>query len=300
MADVGISVTLEFMSPEELFAGGPDGPVVGRWFDTVEFAWFGPFKPSGELYVCYNIPGPGNGWSGQNYTGYCNPAYDAAVIAAMSALTRTEALDLWKAAITTFTHDLPMLPLFSRVSVVAAIPDLAGFELNATENELWEVELWDIVATATITEDGGQLVSNSGDTAVTFPAGAVTGTVAVTFTPQVPASDPPSGLGTTSHFFDLNAVDETTGQYITSFDEAIMLTIRYNDVEIADLFEDTLGLYRWTGNVWEKIGARPGETYTLDIENNILTAYLLGLSRFGSMGVSINQRLYVPLMIRSD
>jgi peptide/nickel transport system substrate-binding protein len=303
MAAIGVSVTLEFWNPSEFFADGPDGPVFGRWFDTAEYAWIfsGVPQPGGGIYLCANIPDPGNGWVGrQNSTGYCNPAYDNAVRAALATLTRTEALAYWQAAIAVWTQDLPALPLHYRVNVAAGVPDLTGLELDPTESDLWNVELWDIVAAGTVTEGGGELVSNSGGTTVTFPAGAVAGTTIVTLTPQVAPTDPPPGLGVTSHFFELQAVDAATGQPITGFSEPVSVTVRYNDAEVADLFEHTLAPYRWTGSEWEQIGEQTGESYTLDIESDSLTMRLWRFSRFGHFGTAIQSRLFLPLALKSQ
>ncbi len=42
-------------------------------------------------------------------------------------------------------------------------------------------------------------------------------------------------------------------------------------------------LYRFEPSVndWKPIGYRPGETQTLDVDNNLITATVLGLSRLG-------------------
>ena len=80
----------------------------------------------------------------------------------------------------------------------------------------------------------------------------------------------------------------------------LTLTSEYADTDMVGVIEDTLALYRKVGREWEEIGARIGETYTLDIENNLLTAYLVGTSRFGEMTVRINLRpLFLPLVVRN-
>jgi len=302
MADIGISVTLEFWAFWDLFADGPDGPVKGRWFDTVEYAWLQDPPPDlpGSFFLCDRIPTPANGWEGENFSGYCSPTYDTLASAALNTLTRTEQLARWQDAIAFWTQELPALPLFYRVKVAAAtIPDLIGFEPNPTEFELWDVELWDTTTTGALTVDGGELQSNSGNTKMFFSVGAVDEAAVVHYVPQIPPADLPPGLGATSHFFELEALDQASGQLITGFVQPVSVTVRYNDVEIADLFEDTLAPYRWTGSEWEKIGSRSGETYTLDIENNLLTAQLLSFSRFGHFATPINSRLFLPVALKN-
>jgi hypothetical protein len=174
----------------------------------------------------------------------------------------------------------------------------AGFDLGADEvPPPGEVAVPDLPATLVYTDPQGS------PTTVQVPAGAVTETTTIRYLPKAPgaAEGIPSGLGLGGNPFDLDAYRD--GELPIpgfGFQKAVTLTIAYSDGDVRNVFEDTLALYRWTGDAWERIGARPGETYTLDIENNVLTAYLLGLSRFGSMGVSINQRLYLPLVLQGN
>jgi hypothetical protein len=77
----------------------------------------------------------------------------------------------------------------------------------------------------------------------------------------------------------------------------VTLTVEYSDADVAGLDEETLALHRWTGSGWEEIGERPPETYTLDVENNVLTAYLRRFSRFSTMGVTYP--VFLPLVLRS-
>jgi len=160
-----------------------------------------------------------------------------------------------------WTQELPALPLFYRVKVAAAtIPDLIGFEPDPTEFELWDVELWDTTTTGVLNVAGGEMHSNSGNTKMTFSVGAL---------------------------------DEATGLPIDQFDAPVSVTVHYNDVEIADLLEGTLAMYHRTeepGAEWE-----PVETQ-LDTVNNVMTAHLTSFSRFGGMGVAIQQRVYLPLL----
>jgi hypothetical protein len=138
-------------------------------------------------------------------------------------------------------------------------------------------------------------------TRLEVPAGAVTETVALVFTAVALPTEPISpGLRFAGHAFDLDAYQD--GELIPgfSFKTTVTLTIVYSDTDVAGVVEDTLALFRWTGDEWEEIGTRPPETYTLDIENNILTAYLLGFSRFGQFGTGVEHRLFLPLVLKNN
>jgi hypothetical protein len=150
-------------------------------------------------------------------------------------------------------------------------------------------------------EEGGTLVyTDTQDSLTTLdvPSDAVTDTTTIALTP-VDAVSLPQGLSFGGHAFDLDAFQN--GDLIPgfTFEKAVMLTVEYSDADMAWLDEETLALHRWTGSGWEEIGERPPETYTLDIENNRLTAYLLGFSRFSTMGVGVEYHVFLPLVLRN-
>jgi hypothetical protein len=131
------------------------------------------------------------------------------------------------------------------------------------------------------------------------PAGAVSETATLVYTPKAPQAltDLPPDLVFGGHVFDLDALRDGTIQVPGfSFNKAVTFSLVYTDTAISDVIEDTLALYRWTGGTWEKIGARLGETFTLDIENNQLTARLLSFSRFTQLGQERPQLVFLPLV----
>jgi hypothetical protein len=156
--------------------------------------------------------------------------------------------------------------------------------------------------TATVNSaGGGKLVYTDNQDSLTtldVPAGAVTDVTTIVFTP-VNAISLPQGLSFGGHAFDLDAY--RGGALIPgfTFQKVVTVTVEYSDADVAGLNEETLVLYRWTGSAWEEIGARPPETYTLDIESNRLTAYLRSFSRFSTMGVGKGYGIFLPLVLRN-
>jgi peptide/nickel transport system substrate-binding protein len=143
MADIGVEVTLDYLAAEVFFEDGPDGPLFGRRFDLGEFAWLTGVQPPVGLYYCTEVPGEENAWAGQNQTGWCNPEYDRIAKQASTTLEREESLPLYHQAQQIFSEELPVLPLFARVKVMASSPDLVNFKPNATVNsETWNIEAW--------------------------------------------------------------------------------------------------------------------------------------------------------------
>ncbi len=144
LAACGITVTLETMPAGDFFADGPAGPVFGRQFDLASFAWTANADPRCDRYASDEIPSTANGWSGSNVAGFSDAAYDAACQQAREALPGTPAYTVGhQEALRIFSEQLPAIPLFQRLKLAAARPELEGFAPDPTEeSELWNVETW--------------------------------------------------------------------------------------------------------------------------------------------------------------
>ena len=146
MKDIGIKVNLDFIPSTLWFADGPEGPLFGRRYDLGLFAWLTGVEPPGDIYLCSEIPGPDNAWGPQNQTGYCNPEYDAWVNKAMGTLSKAEQTAAWTEAISIWSKEIPVLPLFARIKLCATRPEITGVIMDPTENsEMWNIENFDIV-----------------------------------------------------------------------------------------------------------------------------------------------------------
>lgn len=147
LTDCGISVTVETLPAEQLFATGSESVVFGRNFDMALFAW-----PYGELPACYLFVGeavPGAdwnsnryGWGGWNVSGWQNSEFDAACHTALNTLGSDPAHgQAQQTAHSIFTQQVPALPLAAPYSVMAARLDFCGLEnLEAGERVLQNIE----------------------------------------------------------------------------------------------------------------------------------------------------------------
>lgn len=145
MQDCGVDVIIELLPSNEFFGDGPDGPLFGRVFDLGEFAWLTGVEPPVDLYYCDQWPSADNGWAGQNNPGYCNPAYDEAGKQAQGSIDREVQAPLFAEAQQIFSDELPVLPLFQRVSVSAHVPNLVNYAPNPTINSaMWNIWEWDL------------------------------------------------------------------------------------------------------------------------------------------------------------
>ncbi|MFP4393894.1 MAG: peptide ABC transporter substrate-binding protein [Anaerolineales bacterium] len=146
LARCGIAVNLEYQPPTEYFADGPDGPIFGRRFDLSSYAWMSSAEPDCSLYTTEMIPTANRSWSGQNYTGFSDVAYDRACRQARQALAGAEAYtESYHTTQRIFTEQLPAMPLFMHVRVAATRPNVVGFMLDPTERSgLWNIEAIDL------------------------------------------------------------------------------------------------------------------------------------------------------------
>jgi peptide/nickel transport system substrate-binding protein len=148
LAQCGIRVHIEQQPAAEYLAAGPGGPVFGRAFEMAQLAFPITLEPSCEWFTSAEIPGPypdyPQGWGGVNAAGYHNPDFDQACQTARTSLA--EAAQYRQAhfqAQVIFAIDLPVIPLYLRLNVLAAQSSLCGLRLDASSvSALWNVETW--------------------------------------------------------------------------------------------------------------------------------------------------------------
>ncbi|HTP06708.1 MAG TPA: choice-of-anchor Q domain-containing protein [Anaerolineae bacterium] len=143
---------------------------------------------------------------------------------------------------------------------------------------------------------------------VNVPPGAVTQTVPIYCSLIDPTLvPPPHSLQFAGVVFELDADLDPTNVLpgSISFNMPVTLSVSYTDQQLAAAGitdELSLKLYRFEPlvNDWRPIGFRSGETQTLDADNNIITATVLGFSRFGGMGrVTAGFDIFLPLVMKN-
>lgn len=103
-----------------------------------------------------------------------------------------------------------------------------------------------------ITPGGGALLSSGGDTHLTFPGGAFTGTVTLTYRQLWQDQDVGERVGL-GHTFELSAISSTTGQPAQlAPGQTFDLSVQYTDAEKGSAIEETIALYYWDGKQWVK------------------------------------------------
>lgn len=146
----GIGVNLVYLSYVDLYAeGNANGPLFGRNFDLAEFAMgTTSLEPPCSWFTTAQIPTAANNWIGANVTGYKSPEFDAACARAQAQTPDDTAyLDAYHQTQSILASDLPAIPLYVRLKVAAARPDMCDFSLDPTANPLWNIESLDYKTT---------------------------------------------------------------------------------------------------------------------------------------------------------
>jgi peptide/nickel transport system substrate-binding protein len=146
LAQCGVGLNVQYFSQNDLYASGPSGLLFGRRFDLIEYAMgVNSIEPPCGWFTTAEIPTASNSWIGTNVTGYKNEQYDAACRAAQLALPGEQAyIDSYRQTEVLFSTELPAIPLYYRLRVAAARPEICHFDLDATANPLWNIEAIDI------------------------------------------------------------------------------------------------------------------------------------------------------------
>jgi len=138
----GVQVNEVLLPASELFAPGPDGPVFGRRFDVALFAWVSDMELPCQYWQSNRIfMGEDSGEIAENATGWSNEAFDAACQQAQRAFGGSpEYVAAHQAAWRIFAEELPALPLFPRVKLAVARPEVLTFAPDSTQNsEMWNL-----------------------------------------------------------------------------------------------------------------------------------------------------------------
>lgn len=146
LAECGVQVNTHYLDSANLYAPGPQGVLFGRKFDLAEYAMgvLG-LDPLCEWYTTAEIPSESNHWIGVNVSGYSNLAFDSACRTLRQSLPDEPAYaQAYRELQAIFAEDLPVVPLYWRIKIAAARPELCHLALNSTASSLlWNVEEWD-------------------------------------------------------------------------------------------------------------------------------------------------------------
>ncbi len=175
------------------------------------------------------------------------------------------------------------------ITVVAG--NIAGATVTATHT-ITVVQVPTIVVSPTLS---GTLVYTDGQGSVTtvfVPAGAVTETATLCYTPLTTTKAAPAGFAYADHAFILEAVP------LLDMAGPVSVTIHYSDADVTAIDEISLTLYYWDDGGWVDATTTCSPTLTCEPqpETNQLTTASCSLGEFGLFGRQ--WRVYLPLVMK--
>jgi peptide/nickel transport system substrate-binding protein len=141
LAAVGVGTSLQEVPTTGLYSA--DGPLFRRTFQMALFAWIAGPDPRGwERWSCAGVPNENNGWTGNNFSGWCFFEADRAIRIATTSLAREERAAAYLRQQQLFTQELPVLPLFQRIDVTLVGASLNGVQADPTAPITWNIADW--------------------------------------------------------------------------------------------------------------------------------------------------------------
>jgi peptide/nickel transport system substrate-binding protein len=138
---VGITVEREVQPIDQFYS--PTGPLYRRTFQLALFAWIASADPNGlPLWSCNAVPMQENGYTGNNFSGWCFEAAEWPLRRAASTLdTRARARDYLKHQ-QLWTQEAPVIPLFQRPLAAMISPQMQGVAPDPLAPITWNVTQW--------------------------------------------------------------------------------------------------------------------------------------------------------------
>lgn len=139
LRQVGVELRLKAAPARIYFAD-----LTRRKFDLAFYSWItSPGSVPRTTLHSTEIPAADNGWSGQNYPGYRNPAMDKALDAAERELDPDKRRGFFADILRLYADDLPVLPMYFRVDSFVIPKQLTGIVPTGHQGctSLW-IETW--------------------------------------------------------------------------------------------------------------------------------------------------------------
>ena len=150
---LNVGVNLQFLYGRGLFqACAAGGPLYCRTYDAAIYTTSTGDDPAfTDGYTCKAIPTADNNWSGQNWTGWCNEAADAAVNMAEKdfavSLSPEKRYPYYETFFQEYTKDVPVINVFTVNRVGAVRTGWKNYRPGPTQfsPETWNFWEWEVV-----------------------------------------------------------------------------------------------------------------------------------------------------------
>ncbi|NEP16786.1 MAG: peptide ABC transporter substrate-binding protein [Leptolyngbya sp. SIO4C1] len=147
LQQLGVAVELKSLDPSIYFSGDPSSTdTVERFYADLQMFTTGNTNPDPgsymKTYTCDEIPQEENNWAKQNYSRYCNPAYDQLWQRSTTELDPAARQALFIEMNDLLVEEAAVLPIVHRADVDAVSNQLVGVELTPWDLHTWNIAEW--------------------------------------------------------------------------------------------------------------------------------------------------------------
>jgi peptide/nickel transport system substrate-binding protein len=140
-------VELRNVDASVLFSGDPNNPdTIQRFSADMQMYTTGNSNPDPAIYMkiftCGEVSEPKTGWSGQNFSRFCNPAYDALWAAANRELDPVKRSALFIQMNDLLVDQFAVIPLVHRADVFGVSDRLQGVDPTPWDRLTWNIAEW--------------------------------------------------------------------------------------------------------------------------------------------------------------
>ncbi|NJO10528.1 MAG: peptide ABC transporter substrate-binding protein [Leptolyngbyaceae cyanobacterium SL_1_1] len=144
---LGIEVELKSVDPSIHFSGDPASTeTIEHFYADMQMFTTGNTNPDPgaylKTYTCDEITQKSNNWSKQNFSRYCNPAYDSLWQASATELDPQKRQDLFIQMNDLLVDEAVVLPIVHRADADAVSNQLTGIEITPWDLHTWNIAEW--------------------------------------------------------------------------------------------------------------------------------------------------------------
>ncbi|WRH67689.1 MAG: hypothetical protein RSE13_04860 [Planktothrix sp. GU0601_MAG3] len=142
-----MKVELKSIDPSVYFSGDPANPdTTERFVADLQLFSTGNTNPDPtaylKTYTCTQIPQKANNWTGDNFSRYCNPEYDALWKQATTEINPEKQKQIWIKMNDMLVNNYIVIPLIHRAEVAGVNQNLTGVNLTPWDLTVWNIKDW--------------------------------------------------------------------------------------------------------------------------------------------------------------
>jgi peptide/nickel transport system substrate-binding protein len=147
LESIGVRVELKSIDASVYFSGDPaNSETVERFQADLQMFATGNTNPDPgaymKTYTCDEITQKANNWSKQNYSRYCNPAYDALWQQAARELDPGRRQQIFIQMNDLLVNEAAVLPIVHRADAAGVSSQLVGIDLTPWDLHTWNIAEW--------------------------------------------------------------------------------------------------------------------------------------------------------------